>query len=109
MRVSHASEYPWSSYQSNALGKSIQLLMPHALYSQLGKTLEERLSAYRSLFRGRMPERELAAIQDATNKAWALGDDQLKSQIAAKAGRRPVPLGRGGDRKSAKYREGVDQ
>nr|WP_298166600.1 transposase [uncultured Pseudomonas sp.] len=107
--VAHASEYPWSSYQSNALGKSIELLTPHSLYFQLGKTPEERLSAYRSLFRGRMPERELTAIRDATNKAWALGDDRFKAQIAAKAGRRPVPLGRGGDRKSAKYREDRNQ
>jgi putative transposase len=27
--VTHASGYPWSSYQSNALGKPIQLLTPH--------------------------------------------------------------------------------
>jgi putative transposase len=107
--VSHASEYPWSSYQSNALGKPIQLLTAHSLYLQLGKTGEERLSAYRSLFRGRMPERELAAIREATNKAWALGDDRFKAQIAAKTGRRPVPLGRGGDRKSATYREDKNQ
>jgi putative transposase len=107
--VSHASEYPWSSYQSNALGRPIQLLTAHSLYFQLGKTLEERLSAYRSLFRGRIPERELAAIREATNKAWALGDDRFKAQIEAGTGRRPVPLGRGGDRKSTKYREDKNQ
>ncbi len=27
--VSHTSEYPWSSYQGNALGKRIELLTPH--------------------------------------------------------------------------------
>lgn len=107
--VPHASEYPWSSFQSNAKGAPNPLLSPHSLYVQLGETLEERLRVYRSLFRGRMPERELTAIRDATNKAWALGDDQFKAQLAAKAGRRPVPLGRGGDRKSAKYREDKNQ
>lgn len=107
--VSHASEYPWSSYQSNALGKPIQLLTPHTLYLQLGKTEAERQSAYRSLFRGRMPERELTAIREATNKAWVLGNDRFKAKIEAKTGRRAVPLGRGGDRKSAEYREAKNQ
>ena len=102
--VSHAAEYPWSSYRGNALGNAIQLLTPHALYWQLGKTDNERQSAYRALFSGEIPERDLAAIRQATNKAWVLGDEKFKAQIAAKTGRRPVPLGRGGDRKSASFR-----
>ncbi|PKM18268.1 MAG: transposase, partial [Gammaproteobacteria bacterium HGW-Gammaproteobacteria-15] len=52
-----------------------------------------------------LPERELTAIRDATNKAWVLGDGRFKAQIAAKTGRRPEPLGRGGDRKSAAFRK----
>jgi putative transposase len=107
--VSHASEYPWSSYQSNALGKPLQLLTPHTLYLQLGKSEAERQSTYRSLFRGRMPERELTAIREATNKAWVLGDDRFKAKIEAKTVRRAVPIGRGGDRKSAEYREAKNQ
>lgn len=67
--VTHAAEYPWSSYQGYALGKPIQLLTPHALYNQLGKTDNERQIAYRGLFDGMMPEQELTAIRDATNKA----------------------------------------
>jgi len=66
-------------------------------------------NAYRSLFRGRMPERELTAIREATNKAWVLGDDRFKTKIEAKTGRRAVPLGRGGDRKSVEYREAKNQ
>ena len=107
--VTHASEYPWSSYQSNALGKTIELLTPHHLYLQLGKNDAERQSAYRALFRGRMPDRDLQAIREATNKAWALGDDRFKAQIEARTGRRPVPLGRGGDRKSVAFRESRNQ
>lgn len=42
--VAHASEYRWSNYQANALGKPIQLLTPHSLYLRLGKTEEERLA-----------------------------------------------------------------
>jgi putative transposase len=107
--VKHSAEYPWSSYQGNALGKPIQLLTPHSMYCQLGRTDAERQSAYRSLFRGRIAERDLTAIREATNKAWVLGDDRFKAQIEAKTGRRPVPLGRGGDRKSAAYRKEHNQ
>jgi putative transposase len=103
--VSHALEYPWSSYQSNALGKPIQLLTPHNLYLQLGKAEAERQDAYCSVFRGRMPGRDLTATREATKKAWVLGDDRFKAEIEAKTGRRAVPLGRGGDRKSSGYRE----
>ena len=107
--VARASEYPWSSYQGNALGKPVQLLAVHPMYEQLGKTDEERQSAYRALFRGRMPERDLVAIREATNKAWALGNEQFKAQIEAETGRRTAPLGRGGDRKSVAFREGWNQ
>ncbi|MDF1615803.1 transposase [Desulfurivibrio dismutans] len=103
--VDHASEYPWSSYQGNALGKPVQLLTAHPLYDQLGKTDAERQSAYRALFRDKMPERDLMAIREATNKAWALGDDRFKAQVEAMTGRRSAPLGRGGDRKSSAFRE----
>ena len=85
--VAHASEYPWSSYQANALGKPIQLLTPHLLYRRLGKSAEERQTAYRALFRGRMAERDVADIREATAKAWVLGDDRFKQQIEAKTGR----------------------
>ena len=84
--VGHASDYPWSSYQGNAVGKHIELLRPHRLYRRLGKTEEERQAAYRALFRGRMPERELTAIREATNKAWVLGSDRFKAQVEAKTG-----------------------
>jgi putative transposase len=107
--VVHASEYPWSSYQHNALGKPIQLLTPHPCYLQLGKSDEQRYKAYRSLFRGRMSKRTLIEIRDASNKAWALGNDRFRAQIETKTGRRAIPLGRGGDRKSAKYKESKNQ
>ena len=84
-------------------------MTPHPQYLQLGKTAEDRHKAYRALFRGRMTKRDLAAIRDATNRAWALGDDRFKEQIEARTGRRTVPLGRGEDRKSEKYRKAKNQ
>ena len=107
--VSHSADYPWSSYRHNALGQEIPLITAHHQYLQLGKTAEEQQKAYRSLFRGRLAERDLAAIRESTNKGWALGDNEFKQQIEARTGRRAVPLGRGGDRKSVKYRKGWNQ
>ncbi len=107
--VSHASEYPWSSYQCNAVGKRIELLTPHQLYLGLGKSEEERQAAYRALFRGRMPERDVTAIREATNKAWVLGSDRFKAQVEARTGRKPAPSSRGGDRKSTEFRDSKNQ
>ena len=36
--VAHPAEYPWSSYQSNASGKPVELITPHFLYQGLAKT-----------------------------------------------------------------------
>lgn len=107
--ASHASEYPWSSYRSNAMGKPIKLLTPHTLYLRLGNSEEERQEAYRSLFTALIPERDVAAIREATNKGWVLGNDRFKAHIQARTGRRTTSMGRGGDRRSNKYRENRDQ
>ena len=54
--VTHASEYPWSSYQYNGAGKAIALRTPHPCYLSLGADNAERQGAYRVLFRGCMTE-----------------------------------------------------
>jgi putative transposase len=90
---------------NNALGKPIQLLTSHALYLRLGKTEQGRQSAYRSLLRGRLPERSLSEIRETTDKGWVLGEDRFKAQVEVKTDRWAAPFERGGDRKSAKYRE----
>ncbi len=48
--VEHPVEYPWSSYQRNALGKPIELLAPHDCYQSLGKDDKKRQEIYKSLF-----------------------------------------------------------
>ena len=105
--VGYPVEYPWSSYQKNAVGKPIELLTPHFCYQSLGKTDEERQKAYRGLFDEIIPEHTLEEIRDALNKAWVLGDDRFKKQIETQTGRRASPMKRGGDRKSEVYRKGV--
>ncbi|PCI11398.1 MAG: transposase [Thiotrichales bacterium] len=102
--VDHPGEYPWSSYHANGLGKVIELLTPHETYVALGENSKERQQAYRVLFRGRISDRVLKEIRDATNKSWVLGEDRFKAQIEDIVGRSTRPRQRGGDRKSEKYR-----
>ena len=103
--VDHPSEYPWSSYRYNALGQEDVLVVPHAEYISLGETLVERQQAYRELFKAHIAERTMAEIREATNRAWVLGSSHFKEQIEQQLNRRAMPLERGGDRKSAEYRE----
>lgn len=102
--VNHPAEYPWSSFQRNALGKRIALITPHVCYQSLGKTNKRRQEAYQSLFKQQIPEYTLREIRDAINKAWVLGDIGFKKKIEAQTGRRASPLPRGGDRKSEHFR-----
>lgn len=99
--VEHPADYPWSSYRGNALGAEDALLAPHELYRRLGRSAEERQSSYRQLFRGQLAKADIDAIREATNKAWALGNDRFRAKIEALAGRRATPLPKGRPSKSA--------
>ncbi len=93
--VDHPGEYPWSSYPANAQGKEDTLITPHSLYRRLGRTDNERQAAYRQLFRAQLSKSDIEAIREATNKAWALGNDRFKAKIETLTGRRTAPLPRG--------------
>ena len=103
--VDHPVDYPWSSYQANALGKSIRLLTPHEQYVQLGDTFTERRSRYVGLFDAYLSDNTLELIRTSTNKAWVLGSERFKRQVEKQVNRRVEPTNRGGDRKSKKFRE----
>ncbi len=107
--VGHPSEYPWSSYRYNALGKPDQLVTPHLEYRRLGKTAAERQAAYRALFKTRIAEKTLEEIRAATNKAWVLGSERFRAKIDQLQQRQTAPKARGGDRKSEAYREGINR
>ena len=102
--VEHPAQYPWSSYQKNALGKDINLITPHLCYLSLGTTDKERQAAYQALFAAKIHNKTLLEIRNATNKAWVLGENSFKKQIEEQTGRRASPSLRGGDRKSAQYK-----
>jgi len=101
----HPSEYPWSSYRCNALGYEDVNITPHAEYIALGGCPEERRKAYRALFKSCIAEKTLGEIREATNKSWVLGSSHFKERIEGQLNRRAEPLARGGDRKSAAYRD----
>jgi putative transposase len=101
--VSHPSDYPWSSYLSNAQGQSNEVITPQFEYRRLGKTDEDRQAAYRLLFKHHIAESALNEIREATNKAWVLGDDRFKQRIQKQLERRVEPNAKGGDRKSEKF------
>ena len=101
--VTHPSEYPWSSYLSNASGVENLLITHHSEYITLANTDEKRQLAYRDLFKLCMADRTLEEIREATNKAWVLGSDYFKAKIEEKTGRSSQPSKVGGDRRSERY------
>jgi putative transposase len=102
--VERPEDYPWSSFGANGLGLESDLLMPHERYLVLGDGEDERLCAYRQLFRGSLGESVLADIREATNKAWALGNDRFKARVEQLTGRRAQSKPRGRPRKTTDNR-----
>jgi len=62
---------------------------------------------YRGLFETHLTEKTLTDIRQATNKAWVLGSSHFKAQVEQQLNRRISPTSKGGDRKSAAYRDRV--
>ena len=103
-RADHPAEYPWSSYAFNALGKEDQRVTSHSEYRRLGATEQDRQSAYRQLFRARIPSMTLETLREATHKAWVIGGERFKARVSKQIDRPLQSSGHGGDRKSEAYR-----
>lgn len=101
--ASEPSEYLWSSYRHNALGKIDRMITPHLEYLRLGKTEEIRQINYVSLFEDDISSKTLNDIREATNKAWVLGGSEFKAKVERKMKRPLESKGIGGDRKSELY------
>lgn len=102
--VSHAGDYPWSSYHRNAMGEKNLLITPHQIYKTLGSNDTERKLNYRALFDNLMPDIEIEEIRVATNKAWVLGSDRFKERVEKLSSRQTKPKSRGGDRRSKDFK-----
>jgi len=107
--VTLAADYDWSSYAANALGAEDELVTPHEVYKQLGRSRKAQREAYSDGFNSQLDEPLVQRIRDATNKAWVLGDERFCQAIEGKLNRRALPRSRGGDRRSNVYRTSVEQ
>ena len=105
--VAAPADYEWSSYGANALGTADELVTPHPVYTALADDPDARLARYAA----ETAEDEVLVqrIRDATNKAWVLGDDAFCREVEAKLNRRAQPQQRGGDRRSAAFRQALAQ
>lgn len=89
--VAHPGEYQWSSYRANAQEEESDLLSPHPLFMNLGRTCAARLAAYRALFRSALSSEIADEITNATNGNFALGDERFKAEVEKTLGCRVTP------------------
>ncbi len=90
---------------TNALGQDYPLIKQHVEYLRPGESLEECLSAYRSLFRAHICDKTLSEIREATNKSWVMGSSYFKDKIASSINHPDRPTDRGEDRKSVNFKD----
>ena len=93
--VQHPVDYPWSSYRADAQAEDDGLTTSHDLYRGLARSAQERLSAYRQLFRAQISKEDLETIRDSTHKGWAMGNDRFRAKVERLSGRRAAPLPKG--------------
>jgi len=93
--VNEPSEYSWSSYSCNGLGKVSALRAPHPIYQSLGKTEKERQREYRALFSAHIDGALLDEIRKSAQKGLALGGEWFTRQIEKLTGKRVTSRKRG--------------
>jgi putative transposase len=93
--VSHPADYWWSSFRCNALGRRSKIVVPHDVYLQLGKSMDERAAAYRQMFLQELSDRQLEEIRAAIKSGTILGSERFKDDCEARLGRRIRPGVRG--------------
>ena len=79
--------YQWSSYRQHAWGSKAGLIEDHALYQQLGMSVEERQFVYREFFKLQIPDEDIHKIRECLVYNYPLGDSRFKLQIENALGR----------------------
>jgi len=105
--VKSLSDYKWSSYAHNALGKEDKLVSEHALYQALGKTVEARNEAYLSLFIKVDLTKQNDNITKATLRGEVYGSTNFHQQVEKSLTRPTTLSAHGGDIKSKTYKKQV--
>src|SRR4029077_20467929 len=67
-------DYRWYSYPSNGEGSPSRLVKPHEEYLALGRQDDERLAAYRALFRPELDPKQVEGIRGAVNGGFDVED-----------------------------------
>ena len=70
--VSDLSQYRWSSYHRNALGKADPLVTPHDVYNALGSSDIARCSSHRNLLEAQEDPCDLDEVRAATHRNAAV-------------------------------------
>jgi len=86
--VDHPGSYAWSSYSTNAYGKTSVLITPHPVFLQLGTSAKIRQENYRELFSSSLGKNEIHAIQTAARFSTPLGNERFKGQIEKATGQK---------------------
>ncbi len=107
--VSNPADYPWSSFHRNALGRRDEALVPHEIYHRLGSDKEKRMTAYAALFGESLDTVNLSRLREGTESGAVVGDKRFRERIEQMLQRRVEKGAHGGDRKSGRYRKGLDQ
>ncbi len=96
------ASYPWSSHAHHLGLEKNPVITDHPEYWALGNTPFQREAAYKTLSEF-VPQASLVEeIETATQKAWALGSEEFKRQLAKLTPRRLSPVPRGRPSKSIK-------
>lgn len=74
-------DYPWSSYHTNALGQTSDLLAPHATWLSLGNNDTGRQKAYRKLFDEKLTTEDIEALRYGARKQLPVGSVEFKEKI----------------------------
>ncbi|MDJ0780118.1 MAG: transposase [Gammaproteobacteria bacterium] len=99
--VENPEAYPWSSYLANAWGQQSRLVQ-HDEYLRLGRDSRYRCFAYRELFRQRLSDSDIHAIEKANHYCQPVGDSRFRQGIERKYGIKLGQSARGRPRKGGK-------
>lgn len=92
--IDDPAAYRWSSCAAHCAGQQDSLLAPHACYTELGKSPQERGLAYRAILDEVLSEDTLRDIRMYLQQQRALGSNAFQAMVQARtrrfAGTRPA-------------------
>ena len=93
--VSNLANYPWSSYLTHGLGRSMPLVDMAPVWPSLGQTEGARQAYWRKWLHTPLTEKELAAVRRSVMSGRPYGGAAWVEQTAARLGLNLAPRRRG--------------